>query len=181
MGEAAQDRRTAKLAADVAAKAVKLSKVNKPYKIRDMSETASGRVLSLRDPKKKNAAAPRRRGRSRRSGRTRTPPRTCPRSARSTRSRPSSPVRLRVARARARPAPDADPLGDVWRGTLTSCHQTQYHTKRRYRYFPVELSIDRVDRDSGEITATFVTHMDHSRVRGACARGTAAPPPSSAV
>lgn len=32
----------------------------------------------------------------------------------------------------------ATSVGDVWRGTLTSCHQTEYHTKRRYRYFPVE-------------------------------------------
>ncbi|KAJ8605695.1 hypothetical protein CTAYLR_010144 [Chrysophaeum taylorii] len=51
---------------------------------------------------------------------------------------------------------------DVWRGTLTSCHQNQYHLRRNYRYFPVDLSIDHVDLATGAITATFVTHLDHS-------------------
>ena len=52
--------------------------------------------------------------------------------------------------------------GDVWRGTLTSCHQNSKHLERRWRYFPVEVSIDRADPASGEVVATFVTHADHS-------------------
>lgn len=52
--------------------------------------------------------------------------------------------------------------GDVWRGTLTSCHQNGQHLHRKFRYFPVDLSIDDVDPDSGAVTVTFVTHSDHS-------------------
>lgn len=50
--------------------------------------------------------------------------------------------------------------GDVWRGVLTSCHQLEVHLQRSYRYYPVDLSIDKVVGD--EVTATFVTHGDHS-------------------
>ena len=45
---------------------------------------------------------------------------------------------------------------------LTSCHQTEYHKARRFKYFPIELSIDKFDAASGEVTCTFVTHVDHS-------------------
>jgi hypothetical protein len=51
--------------------------------------------------------------------------------------------------------------GDVWRGTMTNCQQTELHVKkRRLRYVPIELSIDHVNKN--EITATFVTHYDRS-------------------
>ena len=51
--------------------------------------------------------------------------------------------------------------GDVWRGTMTNCQQTELHVKkRRLRYVPIELSIDHVT--GHEITATFVTHYDRS-------------------
>mmetsp|Transcript_5760 Transcript_5760/g.18268 ORF Transcript_5760/g.18268 Transcript_5760/m.18268 type:complete len:218 (+) Transcript_5760:83-736(+) len=49
---------------------------------------------------------------------------------------------------------------DLWRGFLTSCHQTDVHVEREYRYYPVELTIDAVV--GTKVTATFVTHADHS-------------------
>ena len=80
--------------------------------------------------------------------------------------------------------------GDVWRGHLTSCHQTALHARRRFRYVAVErgrrapraraerrgrdslrrprrLSIDRADPHTGELVMTFVSHFDHSRGSGA--------------
>mmetsp|Transcript_12212 Transcript_12212/g.49171 ORF Transcript_12212/g.49171 Transcript_12212/m.49171 type:complete len:444 (-) Transcript_12212:124-1455(-) len=72
---------------------------------------------------------------------------------------PGGAARLRGVSARTeRPfAPN-----DVWRGLLTSCHQTEFHLSRSRRYFPVDLSIDTIDLATGAMTVTFVTHFDHS-------------------
>ena len=97
--------RTAQLAAEAERKAAKLSKADKPYKMRAMEDTAEGKAKGLEGGGGAARAGP-----------------------------GAGALPHAIASDRAFLA------GDVWRGTLTSCHQTQYHTKRRYRYFPVELS-----------------------------------------
>ena len=49
--------------------------------------------------------------------------------------------------------------GDVWRGFLSSCHQSAVHNERQFRTFPFDLTVARLS-DRGIVHATFTSHYD---------------------
>ena len=55
-------------------------------------------------------------------------------------------------------------IGDVWRGFLSSCHQSEVHYERSFRTFPFDLSIQKVNA-GGVVHVTFVSHYDKTEYR----------------
>ena len=56
-------------------------------------------------------------------------------------------------------------IGDVWRGFLSSCHQSEVHQEREFRTFPFDLTIQKTNAPLGVVHVTFVSHYDKTEYR----------------